>query len=330
MSTTDSTTAGMRELTRQMTLSKDVAAPNGTPVPPTLQPIPQGELDELLRVFARYDIQACTFSKATAESLDFNMDLPRVLPSSLTLPQVRIHLDNLLISVYQIVKSNLSMYRYWKQDDVPYETVYRKEEATVIFESWLEALEKFLENGSIRLRPSDIKGVLGLRLQIKVAIIMLKTCIDCAPETTFDMYEDQFEHMVHQVETMGDALALKEGDPLDNESTSFTMELGVIHPLFFIATKCRDWNVRRRAMQQLKRAGREGVWEGPIMAIVAERIAQIEEVGVPRGEIVPELSRLHKIDKNVVYESRQVYMEATKAQDTTFKTWETIREMIPF
>jgi len=320
--------AGMRELARQMNLTKAAAMLPEDSSPPALKPIPQGELDELLRVFARYDIQACTFSKPHTEHLDFN--LPRVLPTSLTLPEVRLHLDNLLISVYQLVKSNLGMYRYWKREAVPVTWLIQKEEATMTFEAWLNALENFFHQSGVVLLPGDKKSLCGLRFQIRVAIIMLKTCVDCGPETSFDIFEDEFEDMVTQVEKVGDELGLREAQPLDNEATPFTMDLGIIHPLFFIATKCRNWSLRRRAIVELRRAGREGVWEGPIMAVVAERILQIEEAGLPWGEAIPERNRLHEIKKNVAYETRQVYVDATKARDDTWKNWETLQEVIPF
>jgi hypothetical protein len=159
---------------------------------------------------------------------------------------------------------------------------------------------------------------------------MLKTCIDCGPESSFDVFEYEFEDMIVQVEKMADDLGMHEGPPLDNEATPFTMDLGIIHPLFFIATKCRNWALRRRAAVELRRAGREGVWEGPIMAVVADRIAQIEEKDVPWGEDIPERNRLHEIKKNVAYETRQVLVEATRARDDSWKNWETLQEVIPF
>ena len=321
--------AGMRELIRQLNMARanDMTSQNFAS-PPPFNPIPQGELDELLRVFARYDIQACTFSKPTTERLD--CDLPRVPPTSLTLDQVKIHLDNLLISVYQLVKSNRGMYRYWSQDEVPAEWVLRKKEVTCCFEAWLDALENFVIANHDQLRPTEVKSLLGLRLQIRVAICMLKNCIDCGPETSFDKFEEEFELIVAQVESMSNFLGLREGLPLETESTAFTMELGVIHPLFFVAMWCRNWTLRRRAIKELKRAGREGVWEGPVMAVLAERLVQIEENELPVGTFIPESNRLHRIDQNVDYETRKIYFEATRAKDRTWKDWEVIREAISF
>ncbi|KIW37776.1 hypothetical protein, variant [Exophiala oligosperma] len=322
---------GMRELFRQMNLPKsDDASLVTSDSQATFREIPENEVDELLRVFARYDIQACTFSKDRAERLSTHITLPRVLPTDMTLSQVRYHLDNLLVSVYQLVKSDLRMYRYWDADSVPTEWRTQTQEAVKTFDTWMTALEDFFTSNSPRLTNSEIKSLLGMRLQIKTAVIMLKVCIDCGPESIFDTFRDDFEDMVSKVEQMTEALGMPEAEPLEMELTPFTMELGIIHPLFFVACKCRDWDLRRRAIVQLKRAGKEGVWEGPIMAVLASRIMELEEEGLLAGEAVPETQRFHEIKKNVDYDNRQVLMEATKAIDTTWKNFAIHREAVAF
>jgi hypothetical protein len=325
---------GMRELIRQMNLpsADDTSV---TPYSPGRQAqfraMPQDEVDELLRVFARYDIQACTFSKDHAERLSAHVNhMPRIQPTDLTLSQVRIHLDNLLVSVYQLVKSDARMYRYWRIDAVPVEWQNRRQEALDIFDAWMVALENFFAAQGPRLNAADIKSLLGLRLQIKTAVIMLRVCIDCGPECSFDSFQDDFEDMVSKVEQMTTALRIPEQAPLEDEQTPFTMELGIVHPLFFVACKCRDRDLRRRAVAQLKRAGKEGVWEGPIMAVLAQKIIELEEEGLSRGEAVPEENRFHEIRKNVDYDSRQIMFEATRALDSAWKTFSVHREAVSF
>lgn len=328
---------GMRALIRQMNLPQNESSltryspDKHTSSRAAFREIPQDEVDELLRVFARYDIQACTFSKDLAEPLSTNIShVPRILPTNLTLSQVRNHLDNLLVSVYQLIKSDARMYRYWKRDAVPLEWQARREEAIEIFDAWTIALENFFSTQAPKLSDGEIKSLLGLRMQIKTAVIMLKVCIDSGPESTFDQFKDEFEDMVAKVEQMTTALSMPEQRPLEAELTPFTMELGVVHPLFFIACKCRDWDIRRRAVAQLRRAGKEGVWEGPIMAVLARRIMVLEEEGLSRGEMVPEENRFHEIKKNVDYDSRQILWEATKALDPEWKNFSIHREAVPF
>jgi hypothetical protein len=222
------------------------------------------------------------------------------------------------------------MYRYWPIESVPVDWQLRRDEAIQTFDAWLTALEKFFNTAEARLTPADLKALLGIRMQIKVAIIMLKTCIDAGPEKSFDAFYDEFEDIISKIEKVTLKLQLPEAKPLDNETTSFTMELGIIHPLFFIAMKCRDHMLRQRAVTQLKKAGREGVWEGPIMAIVAEKLIAIEEAGVKEGDVVPERNRFHDVRKNVDYDGGRVLVEAMRVKGEGWREWEVLRMAVPF
>ncbi len=325
--------AGMRELTRQIKTSRqDNASSASSQFSSSItefRPIPQDELDVLLRVFANYDMQACTYAKPRVEALAISLSaLP---PPSMTLDQVKTHLNDLLLSVYQLIKSDLSMYRYWKTADVPADWLLRRDQAITTFEAWINAFESFFGTAPVTVRPCEMKALLGLRMEVKVAIISLKTCIDSGPETSFDVFLPEFDDMVTRIEDLADSLALREALPLDDESTPFTMEMGILHPLFFIATKCRNWTVRRRAVSALKRGGREGIWEGPIVALIAERIMEIEEADVVPGDVIPEANRVHSIRKDVDYAGRQVLMEAKRSVDLEeWKVWEVIRESVKF
>jgi len=253
-----------------------------------------------------------------------------VLPTDLTLEQVRNHLDNLLICVYQLIKSDLRMYRYWNQADVPVKWRERRQVAVQTFSEWLNALEDFLETATAALSADERRALLGLQLQIKVALIMLKMCIDCKPETTYDMFVTDFEDIVSRTERLFQSLAIIDAKPLDQEHIDFSMELGLVHPLFFVAVKCRDWNLRRRAIAQLRKAGKEGVWEGPIMAVLAQKIMRLEEQGLARGTLVPERNRFHEIKKNVDYDGRQILFELNRPLDDTYQNWHIHRDSVPF
>lgn len=330
---------GMRELMRQMSLPIADRSENGTlttypnqqsSVTVRFREIPEDELDDMMRVFARYDIQACTFSKDVAEPLGTDVSTPRSVPVDLTVAQVRTHLDNLLICVYQLVKSDLRMYRYWNIAAVPAQWQRRRSDAIATFEDWLAAVESFFAKTDVTLNPYEEKSLLGLRLQIRIAIIMLKMSIDHKPETCYDAFKSDFDDMVTRVEKLFGSLALVDAKPLDIETVDFSMELGLIHPLFFIAAKCRDWNVRRRAVALLRKAGKEGVWEGPIMAVLAQKIMRLEEQGIARGTTVPERNRFHEIKKNVDYDNRLVLFEMSKPLDGTYDNWHYHKDILTF
>ncbi|KIM95570.1 hypothetical protein OIDMADRAFT_33665 [Oidiodendron maius Zn] len=67
----------------------------------------------------------------------------------------------------------------------------------------------------------------------------------------------------------------------------FMLDTEVILPLFFVAVKCRDGEVRRQAISLLRSQWRqEGVWNSFLAAKVAERVVQIEEGGINGIEVI--------------------------------------------
>lgn len=77
---------------------------------------------------------------------------------------------------------------------------------------------------------------------------------------------------------------------------SFTLDMGIIGPVFNAATLCRDPVIRRKAVQVLRSAARqEGCFNSHVCAIVAEQAIAIEEAaaGTASGSllrILPELN----------------------------------------
>jgi hypothetical protein len=59
---------------------------------------------------------------------------------------------------------------------------------------------------------------------------------------------------------------------------SFSADLGIVPPLYVVATKCRDPRIRRQAIQLLRSsARREGMWDSELTARIGMWIAEIEE-----------------------------------------------------
>jgi hypothetical protein len=62
---------------------------------------------------------------------------------------------------------------------------------------------------------------------------------------------------------------------------SFSADLGIVPPLYVVATKCREPHVRRQAIQLLRSsARREGMWDSELTARIGMWIAEIEEEDV--------------------------------------------------
>ncbi|KAI0396853.1 hypothetical protein F5Y17DRAFT_455684 [Xylariaceae sp. FL0594] len=59
---------------------------------------------------------------------------------------------------------------------------------------------------------------------------------------------------------------------------SFSADLGIVPPLFVVATKCREPRIRRQAIQLLQTSSRrEGMWDSELCARIGNWIATIEE-----------------------------------------------------
>lgn len=60
--------------------------------------------------------------------------------------------------------------------------------------------------------------------------------------------------------------------------TSFCLDMGIIIPLYTVASQCQDPTIRRKAIALLRSTSRqEGLWNSLLVAKAAERIMEIEE-----------------------------------------------------
>jgi len=86
--------------------------------------------------------------------------------------------------------------------------------------------------------------------------------------------------------------------PPTQSSFSYSFDLGVVGPLYFTATSCPDLSIRQEVIALLYESRRrEGIWDGVLMAEVAERELAaanegISNAGKARGGVL-ELARLH-------------------------------------
>jgi hypothetical protein len=61
----------------------------------------------------------------------------------------------------------------------------------------------------------------------------------------------------------------------------FNLDIALVVPLYFVAGKCRDARLRRKAIELLRRSERqEGVSNSLMAARVAERLVEMEEEGL--------------------------------------------------
>ena len=163
----------------------------------------------------------------------------------------------------------------------------------------------------------------GLQLTYLVTLIKLSTSLD-PNETAYDHYMPQFKAIV----TLADGLLIPAGNamekPKEDAPRTFALQMNVIHPLHFTAVKCRDYTLRRRAVSLLKLSGKEGVWDGEIMAKMAEHVIFLEEedmeLGPDRDEggprvYVSEYARVHGVGFDMRRITRTAIIDCSRRID---------------
>ncbi|KAI1138773.1 hypothetical protein F5Y05DRAFT_350454 [Hypoxylon sp. FL0543] len=166
---------------------------------------------------------------------------------------------------------------------------------------WSRAFEPILISRSTPSKSSQEKTAIAvLKMnQIMGEILFYMTFSDT--ELQFDAHLQQFKEIVSlAMEVVGDeerrAAARRCPDPLfchhqpphpdvfggqctaRHIKPSFSADLGIVPPLFVVATKCRDATTRRQAIQLLRTSSRrEGMWDSELAAHIGMWIMTIEE-----------------------------------------------------
>ena len=177
------------------------------------------------------------------------------------------------------------------------------EEAIQIAGRWLSAFQQLsteLEcRGQMTSREKQALDVLkmrsyGLKYTVKV-YFQHSDLSESDPSNSGVIPSDLIEIVEAERVTLAESVVLEIG----NESTShhFTLDLGIIGPMYDIARSCRDPSTRRRAIAVLYNyPRREGLWDSLLAARVAERTMMHEEnaasAAVTKSSDVPEWARI--------------------------------------
>ncbi|KAL2023905.1 hypothetical protein VTK56DRAFT_682 [Thermocarpiscus australiensis] len=170
-------------------------------------------------------------------------------------------------------------------------------------EAWSHAFEHILASRTAPGVSSQEKAAIAVlkMFQVMGKILFLMTFSDS--EMHFDHFIPYFKTIVDlAIEVVGDeerrAAARRCPDPAlcphqhrcepdifggreyaaRHIKPSFSADLGIVPPLYVVATKCREPRIRRQAIQLLRSsARREGMWDSELTARIGMWIAGIEE-----------------------------------------------------
>jgi len=157
------------------------------------------------------------------------------------------------------------------------------------------------------LDSPKVKICAALFIAYSASLITLSTCLE-PDERAYDDQLPSFKSIIEHSAAFLHADGPRNGNK--GRGNIFSLEMSIVQPLYFTALKCRDWSVRHRALSLLRLCGKEGVWDGEIMAAIAQYIINHEESQVVALEMakleIPEYARVHGVGLNLDRASREV------------------------
>ena len=252
--------------------------------------------DNLSLMFMTLDIQKACYALGQAP------DLAPCSPQSLANDWSSVR--NISDSELQLVRLIHSCYHF-----TAYATQFKycEQASSLVFEQghqiarlsrWLEGFDQNFFSIEGDWRPEQLPDTryhaLVLRVQCVSTLIYLSTVL-MPYETSYDCHGPRFERIVRDAGTV-----LAHDSRLSTELQQFRPSPGFIEPLFLTATKYRHGSWRREAIELLRQSGREGPFDGKLLAAVASSAVQLEEshcqppvLGGVLPEHVAERDRVH-------------------------------------
>jgi hypothetical protein len=254
--------------------------------------------DELLWLFSQLAFQAKSFEMtfriqssymiclATTSNSDFAPPEQDKILSAFGTAQERGSAQDAIHEPIMVAEDTLASYR-WRETIILLSSVKGSETWLEIeLSQWSAAFEVLLHNRQTLERLEISESVLSCLNILKMTHIMTNILFSArfsASEAEFDSFMPQFQEIVElakEVEVYEELLlkSFAHNEPLQ---PCFLVDLGVVAPLFFVATKCRDRLLRREAIFLLLVKPRiEGMWDGILCGRVGEWIMEIEEEGL--------------------------------------------------
>ncbi|KAF2717579.1 hypothetical protein K431DRAFT_276674 [Polychaeton citri CBS 116435] len=259
-------------------------------------PYEEGRVERsLVRTLMRMDIQSSIYLGSRVPSLPYyTANVDTELSEDLQdLTQARDVVTVYTDRFFHFLRKTADPYVSLEPGNVPLETYAKAQEFSSTFKAIEGLLWDFIHKPHIKLSFREQYGLNMLRTRVKLNKIQAGTCL-FAEGTLYDSYLDDFDEMLTLCNFMMNS------DPAHHKIHSVSLDEGLLHPLYYIATHCRDGRMRWKALSLLKCLPKgAGVWHYRSMTAAAQVVVEFEEAltNKPQGtalcEDIPEWRRVH-------------------------------------
>ncbi|KAH8691984.1 hypothetical protein BGW36DRAFT_386741 [Talaromyces proteolyticus] len=271
---------------------------SGTYRHPLLKPstVTKLEMETLRSMFFRLQSQTLTLTRIETDKPLYNIieqpslvqiEIPECFSSIAEARDIFENYGCLCSHEYHIAVGKLSSAKAAHVSD------YLIQKYTLIINKWTAALDRFEQSRGHNLTTKEQVGLKILRMyRLQTIITLASGQSENSNSFNWDQYNSLFEGIISLAASIA-------GTRFDTDSTfstnllekgegfylkpSFTLDNGIIAPLYDTAVLCRDPIIRRKAVHILRSVSRqEGVFNSHVSAMAAEKVIAIEEAAASR------------------------------------------------
>jgi len=176
---------------------------------------------------------------------------------------------------------------------------------------WATAFQPIMDRSRSSEGQMELLPALLMKLHEKLLFILL-VGLKFHEECLFDQFLPEFTEIVALAETLlaHPSLAHSAGKAV------FIFDPNIVLPLLVVAIKCRNWGIRRKAIELLQaNPRREGTWDSSLAAGIGFWHMTIEEEGLQTGDFVPEKNRVCMAGVTQDFEKRTARLSASQEID---------------
>lgn len=314
-------------------------------------------IDSLLAIVVRLDTQLSQLYTSRGQVLSYESALLPVVPHIFkSLDEARNSLDSLMNASSHLMHdmSTYAMLGEGKTAEI------HRLVASVKFTHWANSLQNFIAYSGDKMSERDQQATNLLKIHCLLGLQIVEL-VDLRDEMAWDRYQGNFAKIVRWAESIAESLAASSSrvSPMKHESSTsdvgmagqsprkktFSMEQGLVGPLFEVVYKCRHPTIRRKALVILKAYPRqESSWDSSLAALVAERLIELEEnavisrsesvaedeIQLKSCEDIPRWARISQIDLNFEAEGKKAFLTYSRPRNPSDPTWVRIEEIVKF
>lgn len=247
----------------------------------------------LVRAMMRLDIQGSMYLGMRVPGLPFyTAAIDTKLPASFhDLTQARDVLNTWTLRLFHFMRVEADGYRFREPGNLPLEVIAKSHELAQTFVELDKLLWDYMHKPTAKLTIREQHGLAVLRARVKIDRILSACCIYCE-DTMLDAFLDEFE------EILTICAYIMSSDDADRRLFSVSLDEGLLQPLFFVVTGCRDSQIRRQALKLLQKLPRKmNIWHVEAMTRTAQLCVEFEEAlcdkEYPTCKDIPEWRRVY-------------------------------------